>query len=284
MERITILSALCLSAMLPFLGGCSRKGEPCDVVQVRPLTYYHKVQEGENLSDIAKRYTMTVEELCRLNALTPQMILIPGQKIFIVPQRSVVVQAPNAPTISVETHTEPDNNNVFAPVPGDSEPELEPEKKVADALPSECLDPMTERGFMWPVEGKLLRRFNDALPNGARSEGINISAAAGTIVKACDNGIVMDAGELVLGFGRMILLKHDNGMISIYGHLQEILVRKPQENEQVAVQKGQVIARVGKSGNVRTPQLHFQLRNRNKKPVDPLFYLKKSKAAQMEDE
>ena len=71
----------------------------------------------------------------------------------------------------------------------------------------------------------------------------------------------------------MIILSLDNGMIAIYGHLQEISLPKASDGQPVRVKRGQVIGRVGKTGNVRVPQLHFQLRDSAKQPVNPLKVL-----------
>jgi murein DD-endopeptidase MepM/ murein hydrolase activator NlpD len=127
--------------------------------------------------------------------------------------------------------------------------------------------------YIWPVKGKILRRFHEKLQNGTLSEGINIAAPLGVNVKACRAGTVLEAGELVLGFGKMVILSHEDDTISIYGHLQDITVKRPLQGELVKIQQGQVIGKVGKTGNVRTPQLHFQLRNAKKDPVDPLMFL-----------
>lgn len=268
---------LCFALIAALCGGCARKDGPCEVVQVRPTTRYHEVRDGDTIASVAKLYGMTPDALCRLNSLTPQATLIPGQKVFIVPQQNAVREEVGRPVVSVSEEV-PTDASVFEPVPGESDPNLFSPPSSGDDV-SETLNSRhaSDRSvFAWPVVGRLLRRFGDKLPNGGVSEGINIAAPAATDVRACADGLVMDAGELVLGFGQMILLRHDNGMISIYGHLQEIKVKRPQQGEEVTVQKGQVIARVGKTGNVRTPQLHFQLRNRERKPVNPLFYLDES--------
>jgi lipoprotein NlpD len=247
------------------LSGCSTRREPCDVVQARPLVYYHKAAPNETLGQVARRYDMSIKEICRLNGLEPSAILVPGQRVFILPPKGIIQGPQSTPTISVETSTNQFQEKV-------EEPSEEPPLTTAE---DESLDEWTVpvATFAWPVNGKLLRHFNDKLPNGTISEGINISAPMNVAVKACADGVVVDAGELVLGFGKMVILSHDNGMISIYGHLQEISVKRPQEGETVQVHKGQVIGRVGKTGNVRVPQLHFQLRDAKKTPVDPVKHL-----------
>ena len=103
---------------------------------------------------------------------------------------------------------------------------------------------------------------------GLVNDGINIAAPRGAPVRAAENGVVAYAGNELRGFGNMLLVKHEGGWITAYAHNGELLV-KPGSR----VRKGEPIARVGSSGNVRTPQLHFELR-RGKEAVDPIKYLK----------
>jgi septal ring factor EnvC (AmiA/AmiB activator) len=208
---------------------------------------------------------MSIKEICRLNGIEPSVVLVPGQKVFILPPKGIVQTPKSTPTISVDT-----SFNQFTETPEETNAESTLSASEDNSLDNWVVPSTT---FAWPVKGKILRNFNDKLPNGTTSEGINISAPLNVAVKACADGVVVDAGELVLGFGKMLILSHDNGMISIYGHLQEISVKRPQEGETVQVQKGQIVGRVGKTGNVRVPQLHFQLRDAKKIPVDPVKHL-----------
>jgi murein DD-endopeptidase MepM/ murein hydrolase activator NlpD len=206
---------------------------------------------------------MSIKEICRLNGFEPSSILVTGQRVFILPPKGLLHSRQEAPTISVD-----DSQNQFP----DEDLKDENAEKKPDENEPKTSEPV-ESKFIWPVKGKILRGFNDVLPNGTNSEGINIGAPVNVAVRACADGTVVDAGELVLGFGKMLILSHDNGMLSIYGHLQEISVKRPQAGEVVRVTQGDVIGRVGKTGNVRVPQLHFQLRNAEKAPVDPRKYL-----------
>jgi len=116
------------------------------------------------------------------------------------------------------------------------------------------------------VRGRVLEGYG-AGPNGTHNDGINIAAPHGAAVEATDGGVVAYAGNELRGYGNLILIKHPNGWISAYAHCDLILVKTGQK-----VARGQVIARVGSTGNVSEPQLHFELR-RGKKPVDPREYL-----------
>jgi murein DD-endopeptidase MepM/ murein hydrolase activator NlpD len=120
--------------------------------------------------------------------------------------------------------------------------------------------------FPWPVRGKILASYGSTT-SGGRNDGINIAAPRGTPVRAIDGGTVAYAGNEVKGYGNIVLVKHANGWISAYAHLDDVMV-KPGET----ITSGQVIAKVGDSGGVTEPQLHFELR-RGKRPVDPREFL-----------
>lgn len=107
---------------------------------------------------------------------------------------------------------------------------------------------------------------------GLHNDGINIAARKGAAVRAVENGVVAYVGNELRAFGNLVLIKHSDGWVSTYAHAEEILVARGDR-----VRKGQVIARVGSSGNAREPQLHFELR-RGKNAVDPLEYLPRGKA------
>jgi murein DD-endopeptidase MepM/ murein hydrolase activator NlpD len=126
--------------------------------------------------------------------------------------------------------------------------------------------------FAWPVRGHILEGFG-AGPEGTHNDGINIAAPRGAPVEAADAGVVAYAGNELRGYGNLLLIKHPGGWITAYAHCDAILVKPGQK-----VTRGQVIARVGASGNVSTPQLHFELRRGNK-PVDPRGYLSAAPSA-----
>jgi murein DD-endopeptidase MepM/ murein hydrolase activator NlpD len=131
--------------------------------------------------------------------------------------------------------------------------------------------------FQWPVRGRVVEGFG-AGSGGTRNDGINIAAPRGAAVQAADAGVVAYAGNELRGYGNLILVKHPGGWISAYAHCDLILVKKGEK-----VGRGQVIARVGSTGNVGEPQLHFELRRGNK-PVDPREYLAPLPTATAKDE
>ncbi|WP_119304227.1 peptidoglycan DD-metalloendopeptidase family protein [Dongia deserti] len=137
-------------------------------------------------------------------------------------------------------------------------------KTVPSGDPLPTLRP--DSPFIWPVDGKVISRFGPANDN-LRNDGINIAAPVGAPVKASAAGVVAYAGNELRGFGNMVLLRHEDGWVTAYAHNSSLLVQKGEK-----VGQGQTIARVGSSGNVDTPQLHFELRQ-GTKAVDPLKVL-----------
>ncbi len=118
----------------------------------------------------------------------------------------------------------------------------------------------------WPVNGTVLSGFGPKA-GGIKNEGINIGAPLGTPVRVAAPGEVVYTGDNVAGFGNLILVRHADGLATAYGHVQNPLVKRGD-----AVSAGQAIAQIGKTGNVNTPQLHFEVR-KGTEPVNPEAYL-----------
>ena len=138
--------------------------------------------------------------------------------------------------------------------------------QVASATPT---PPITSTGngqFGWPVQGKIISKYG-ATADGLRNDGINIGAPAGAPVVAAADGTVAYAGNELRGFGNMILIRHADGWVTAYAHNQSLTVKKGD-----AVKRGQTIARVGQTGNVTEPQLHFEIR-KGTSAQDPMKYL-----------
>ena len=117
--------------------------------------------------------------------------------------------------------------------------------------------------FRWPARGRVIQGFSGR----GGSEGINIALPEGTPVKAAEGGTVAYAGSELKGYGNLVLIRHDNGFVSAYAHNSELAVKRGER-----VTRGQTIAKSGQTGNVTTPQLHFELR-KGSTPVDPMQHL-----------
>jgi murein DD-endopeptidase MepM/ murein hydrolase activator NlpD len=120
--------------------------------------------------------------------------------------------------------------------------------------------------FSWPVKGAVISKFGPK-DGGLYNDGINIKAQNGDSVKSAEDGVVAYVGNELRGYGNLIIVKHAGGWISAYGHLDETKVKRG-----VNVKKGQTIAQVGSTGNVKSPQLYFGLR-KGRDAVNPQKYL-----------
>ena len=118
--------------------------------------------------------------------------------------------------------------------------------------------------FRWPAKGRVIAGFGG---KGGGNDGINIALPEGTPVKAAEGGVVAYAGNELKGYGNLVLIRHPDGWVSAYAHNGDLKVKR---GEQVA--RGQTIAISGQSGNVSSPQLHFELR-KGSTPVDPMPHL-----------
>ena len=145
-----------------------------------------------------------------------------------------------------------------------------PERKVDKTTTTAAIAPAAEEKpsdaahpeFRWPARGRIIQGF----ANGG-NDGINISVPEGTQVKAAESGVVAYAGSELKGYGNLVLIRHPNGFVTAYAHNGDITVKRGDQ-----VTRGQTIAKSGQSGNVSSPQLHFELR-KGSTPVDPTNYL-----------
>ena len=214
--------------------------------------------------------------------------LPPPSKPGAVPEPSAQQQTPAAPSAQGDMTYQPGQAPTSLRPPGSKPsptpvpspaattpppvaPPVAPQQEVAAAAPPPKPEPKAEVGappprggarFLWPVKGKLISGFGPK-PDGLHNDGLNIAAPKGTAVVAADNGVVAYAGNELRGFGNLLLLKHSDGWITAYAHLDKIEVERG-----ASVKRGQVIARVGQTGGVSSPQLHFELR-KGSQAVDP---------------
>ncbi|MCQ3943521.1 MAG: peptidoglycan-binding LysM, partial [Alphaproteobacteria bacterium] len=121
-------------------------------------------------------------------------------------------------------------------------------------------------GFRWPARGRIIAGFGPK-PTGRQNDGVNIALPEGTPVKAADDGVVAYAGSELKGYGNLVLVRHSNGYVTAYAHASELLVKRGD-----TIKRGQVIAKSGQTGNVTSPQLHFEIR-KGATPVDPMQHL-----------
>lgn len=133
------------------------------------------------------------------------------------------------------------------------------------SAPSKALV-QSRSGFIWPTRGRVISRFGPK-QGGLHNDGINISAKENTQVLAANDGKVVYVGNELRGYGNLLLIKHNNGYLTAYAHNKSISVKKGDK-----VKQGQGIARIGKTGHISTPQLHFSIR-KGRKAINPVKYL-----------
>ena len=264
-----------------------------------------KVQPGQTLSGIAHAYHVPMQGIAEANHLLPPYRIEVGRTLIVpqagqpaVPLASASLAAlpppkweegtaskrPEAVSLESTVPAPAGNPSVAAVVP--PTPAVPTQSSVAEAphpdakpaasppAPAVTLEPPgapptppSDGGtFLWPVRGHLLSGYGSGR-DGTHNDGINIAAPRGAAIEAADRGIVAYAGNELRGYGNLILVKHPNGWISAYAHCDLMLVKRGDK-----VARGQTIARVGSTGSVGEPQLHFELRRGNR-AVDPREFL-----------
>lgn len=146
-----------------------------------------------------------------------------------------------------------------------SEKIIEESKEKSSAAAEKMEAPAPGR-FIWPVQGTVLSGFGPK-ESGMRNDGVNIGAPRGTPVAAADGGTVAYAGSDIPGYGNVVLVRHPDGWMTTYGHLERTFVQRD-----AVVAKGDMLGTVGSSGGLSSPQLHFEIRRGNE-AVNPEKYL-----------
>lgn len=222
--------------------------------QAGPPVY--TVKRGDTLYSIAWNYGYDYRDVAAWNRIHPPYTIYPGEQIKLHPATNR--QPANPPALvtgpivkkkqktGISTESSPDTGRQSA---GNQEVTKQ--------------SPVTRGNvkWVWPTQGKLIKADTPISKNG-----IDISGTLKQDINAAANGEVVYSGSGLLGYGRLIIIKHNDTYLSAYAHNNELLVK---EGDRVTI--GQTIARMGQTSNGRTI-LHFEIR-RNGQPVDPMKYL-----------
>ena len=217
------------------------------------------VGPGDTLYSISRKYSVPVNDLAVMNKLSAPFTLSVGQKLKVPNLETANVKPMQETVVAKSTDVQV---KTTAPV--------KTETKKISSDPSKKLPTITARSsskFSWPVRGKILSNYG-AKSSGLFNDGINISAARGTAVKAAENGVVAYAGNEVKGMGNLIIVQHASGWMTVYAHMDSLAVKRG-----TRVSVGQKIGAVGSTGKVDSPQLHFEIR-KGTKAYNPSSYLK----------
>ena len=238
----------------------------------------HFVNQGDTLASIARKNRISTAELARANGIDPSAKLKLGTRLTVPGAKTAAVAAPAAPVAAAPVAGTP-QPVAAAPAPATKMAAAAPVQsaRLAQATanveekPAETPAKAAEATgalptFRWPVRGKVVTSYG-AKTNGKSNDGINLAVPEGTPVKAAEDGVVAYSGNELKGYGNLVLVRHSNGYVTAYAHASELLVKRGD-----VIKRGQVIAKSGQSGEVASPQLHFEIR-KGSSPVDPLQFL-----------
>ncbi len=251
--------------VIPRYVTASNTRAPAAQVSTPPRTAenVHIVEPGETLIGIAHKHGVSLKVLARANGIQPDAKISIGDRVTIPGGRPVAARQTPAPQVA-QPRTVPVEKVASAPV--QTARIATPETHATEGVTKTAEAAGSMPSFRWPVKGRIIAGFGPR-PNGAQNDGINLAVPEGTPIKAADDGIVAYAGNELKGYGNLVLIRHASGFVSAYANASELLVKRGD-----TIKRGQVIAHAGQTGNVTSPQLHFEIR-KGSTPVDPTKYL-----------
>jgi murein DD-endopeptidase MepM/ murein hydrolase activator NlpD len=273
-QQLIIPRQTAVAAAAPALAPAASK--PVAAVAAPPSV--HIVNRGDTLMSIARRNNVPVTELAKANNLDQSAKLSLGMKLTVPGSKSaaaapVAQPVAAAPAQAAAPVAAPATKMASAGGPPQSARlastttnvvEEKPVVEAASVKPSEATGALPT--FRWPVRGKVITSYG-AKTNGKSNDGINLAVPEGTPVKAAEDGVVAYSGNELKGYGNLVLVRHSNGYVTAYAHASELMVKRGD-----TIKRGQIIAKSGQSGEVGSPQLHFEIR-KGSTPVDPLQFL-----------
>tara|TARA_Y100000991_G_scaffold158415_1_gene120873 strand:- start:358 stop:1209 length:852 start_codon:yes stop_codon:yes gene_type:complete len=200
---------------------------------ILPELNTHKVLKGETIYSISRKYDVDRYQLSKINKLTSENKIFVGNRLFIPSTKKILKKEKITVNKKKIIKKNNQNNSIF---------------------------------FQWPVNGNVILNYGMIKP-GLHNDGINIKAKKGENVLASSGGKIIYAGNEIPGYGNLVLIKHSDNWITAYAHLEKIFLDKG-----TTVNKGENIGTVGSSGNVKIPQLHFEIR-KGKKALNPSEFL-----------
>ncbi len=241
-----------------------------------PTQRIHRIVADDTIYGVSRLYNVDRSELVRLNRLAAPYSVTVGQLLLLPESRPSLQAAAAQPVNPVQSPSAPAGLGAGSRPASASEPTPAPAQRV-NLVGTAAKKPWTTgplpqpparagKKFAWPVNGPILTPYG---PQAGKlhNDGVNISAPKGTPILAAENGVVAYVGDGLRGFGNLLLLKHADGWVSAYAHADSLTVSRGQ-----VVRRGQPIGRVGRSGSVSRPQLHFELR-KGIRPLDPVALL-----------
>jgi lipoprotein NlpD len=266
------------------IGGNRQHGRIVNSSDAKLPAGRYRVRRGDTLYSIAFRNGLDYRELARANDIAPPYTIFVDQVIQLdarvrstrkpaVASRPTSPREQPVPATAGSRSTPPRSASASAQSPATAAPAVVAESAPAIARPAQLRSPSASTAvdltphagivWRWPADGP---RDGGFVPGDQTRQGINITGKSGDAVRAAANGVVVYSGNGLIGYGELIIIKHNSEMLSAYGHNRRRLV---QEGDRITA--GQQIAEMGSTSASRD-MLHFEIR-RNGKPVDPLAYL-----------
>ena len=242
----------------------------------------HTVAPGETIYSLARHYRLTPMAVAKANNVGLDHRVKVGDRVVIPGHASAPrIAAPAQPPQPAQPRVAAAKPEVTPVVKQPNPPKVAQVEPAASArVVTPAADPLPEAAptgttggassaapsFRWPVRGRVITGFGPK-SSGGQNDGINVAVPEGTPIKAAEEGVVAYAGSELKGYGNLVLVRHANGFVTAYAHASELAVKKGE-----TVKRGQVIGKAGATGNVNSPQLHFEVR-KGATPVDPTQYL-----------
>ncbi len=267
----------------------------------------YKVKGGDTLNGVSRLFNVSLSEVARMNNIAAPYAINKGQVLRLptpqpkleqelasaapmpsfdtdaqageqtsVPVKVAGVESevlPPPPGMEQKTPAQPIPVSTSAatsfppqPVPNSAQTSAKVEPAVAKSPTTMPKTPPRTGRFMRPVDGKIISGYGPK-EGGLHNDGINIKAAKGTAVRAAENGVVAYTGNEMAGYGNLILIRHADRWMTAYAHMDKILVKKGD-----VVSAGQTVGTVGATGQVDSPQLHFEVR-KGTQAEDPAKHL-----------
>jgi lipoprotein NlpD len=287
MRYSSLQTALTLAASLALVSGmtaCSmlKKPEAAPTAEAakprEPLPTLsfplYRVKAGDTLWAIAMRFDKDYKDLARINSLDDKYTIYADQALRLEEEGKPAEDSPKPviKTVAAATPAAKDPAVKKSPTATTAKPAMTPVKPAAATIaktapsvssPVQALPKNGSLKWGWPASGALLQRFSS---EGVGSKGLDISGTRGDPVRAAAEGVVVYAGEGLVGYGKLIIVRHSEDYISAYAHNDRLIASEGQR-----VKLGQTIAELGSSGAERD-KLHFEIRYKGK-PIDPLTQL-----------
>ncbi|WP_240009636.1 peptidoglycan DD-metalloendopeptidase family protein [Marinomonas algicola] len=262
---VAILIALqlsgCASDSFHYQNGSSQSTSNNAQVSALPKSGYYRVKKGDTLFAIAFRYGIDYRKLAQANRIPSPYVIYPQQKIRLNVSSSSSVVASTASNSKAKIA-------IASPKKQADGAKNSIKKKVNGSTKNTKSSPIPTKNtlkWQWPIKGFVVRGFSNA---GVSSKGIDIKSDIGKPVQAAEDGIVVYSGNGLIGYGNLVIVKHNDEYLSAYAYNRSILVK-----EQQVVKAGDSLAIIGGKGEER-PLLHFEIR-RDGQPIDPLTVLPK---------